>query len=226
MTEAVPSPRSAKLRLAATTDDWRCPKCGRGWDTGSVDGYIGVDGNYYESVYDEHSGELLPEGKRQEPACSFCKSGLVSNAGRQPLSVLRHWVHELTLQQQGTLICAIRGPDGVHKNDPCKPLVRAYRAIVMNNARKLGPNNSFAGDGSGVCEAREIDAFFESTDQYPWHWKMHFIHAAEIVGYMHPDPEIAKFWLGIYTMMVTDLHLHCESKEEMLHRLRADGDGE
>jgi hypothetical protein len=211
---------------ARETDDWRCPKCGRGWDTGSVDGYIGVDGNYYESCYDEHQGELLPEGKRQEPACALCKVALVKNYDRKPKSVLRHWVHELTLQMQGTLVCAIRGPDGVHKHDPCKPLVRALRAVILNNARRLGPNNSFAGDGSGVCEQREVDLFFESVDQYPHHWRAHFLHAAEVVGYMHPDKEIRDFWLRTYTMMVMDMHLHCESRQEMLHRLRGDGDGE
>lgn len=145
---------------------------------------------------------------------------------REPKSVLRPWVHELTLQMQGTLVCALRGPDGVHKEDPCKPLVRAFRSVVMNNARRLHPGNTFAGDGSGVCPTEVIDKFFESIDQYPHHWYLHFLHAAEIVGYMHPDPKLAKFWLAFYTTGVIDLHLHVESKEELLHRLRADGDGE
>lgn len=147
----------------------------------------------------------------------------MNNEVRESKSVLKSWVLDLTLQQQGTLLCAIRGPDGVHKHDPVKKLVRAFRAVVMNNAKKLGPENSFAGDGSGLCSPHEVDVFFESIDQYPHHFALHFLHAAEIVGYMHPDPVIARFWLGFYTMMVMDLHLHVESKEEMLYRLRGDG---
>ena len=145
---------------------------------------------------------------------------------RKPKSVLRDWVTHLTLQMQGTLLCAMRGPDGANKHDPAKALIRGLRAVITVNARKLGPNNSFAGDGSGIATPEEVTAFFKSTDHYVYHWFNHFMHAAEVIGYMHPDERIAVFWRAVYLRACDDMHVNPETKEQMCHRLRADGDGE
>jgi hypothetical protein len=138
-------------------------------------------------------------------------------------SVLRDWVLDLTLQMQGTLLCAMRGPDGLPKEGPYKEFVRAFRAVLTNNALPLGPKNTFAGDGSGLVTTEYVDHFFKSIDQYPLHWYLHFIHAAEIVGYFHPDKKIAKFWLDFYYRACSNLHLNPETKETMSQRLRGNG---
>lgn len=68
-------------------------------------------------------------------------------------SILRPWVETLTLQQQGTLLCAIRGPDGEAKEAATKSVIRALRACVLKNARNLSNSDNsdkFLGDGSGV----------------------------------------------------------------------------
>jgi hypothetical protein len=139
------------------------------------------------------------------------------------VSLLKPWVTALTIQLQGTLLCAIRGPDGAHKNDPAKALVRAFRATVVNNAKDLGPDDIFMGDGTGVCNEEEVDLFFDSIDQHQHHWYLHFIHAAEIVGYTHPNHEIRQFWDGFYARAVEGLHLSPEPMDVMLERLRKDG---
>lgn len=138
--------------------------------------------------------------------------------------VLKDWVMDLTLQMQGTLLCAMRGPDGSPKNDPAKTLVRAFRAVLTNNAKPLGPKNVFAGDGSGVCTQAEVDAYFATIDQYQHHWYNHFFHAAEIIGYYHPDPVIAGFWLTFYERCCEEEHLNPETKEQLARRLRGNGE--
>lgn len=145
---------------------------------------------------------------------------------RQPKSVLKPWVSDLTLQMQGTLLTAVRGPDNEEKHSPTKQVVRALRAVILNNAKTLGLDDVFMGDGSGEPTSEQADAFFASWDQCPLHWLFHFLHAAEIVGYCHPNPRIRDFWLAFYRRAVDALHLEPESKETMLKRLRHDGNQE
>ena len=145
---------------------------------------------------------------------------------RQPKSVLKPWVGGLTLQMQGVLMTAIRGPDNEQKHSPSKQVVRALRAVILNNAKALGADDVFMGDGSGEASPEQVAAFFASWDQHPLHWLFHFLHAAEIVGYCHPNPKIRDSWLGFYRHAVNDLHLEPESKETMLKRLRSDGNAE
>ena len=139
------------------------------------------------------------------------------------VSILRPWVSTLTIQAQGTLMGALRGPDGVHKNGPAKALVRALRATIVNNAKDLGPDDVFMGDGTGVCREEEVDVFFDSVDVHPHHWYLHFLHAAAIVGYTHPNEEIRKFWDAVSARAAEDLHLSPEPRDAMLERLRRDG---
>jgi len=139
------------------------------------------------------------------------------------VSLLKPWVTALTIQAQGCLVCALRGPDAAHRDDPARALVRALRATVVCNAKDVGPDDVFMGDGTGVCAKDEVDLFFESVDQQPHHWYLHFVHAAEIVGYMHPNDEIRSFWGGFYARAVDGLHLSPEALEVMLQRLRRDG---
>lgn len=139
------------------------------------------------------------------------------------VSLVKPWVEALTIQAQGSLLSALRGPDGVHKNDPAKALVRAFRATVVNNAKGPGPDDVFMGDGSGVCEKDDVDLFLGGVDRYQHHWYLHFLHAAEIVGYMHPNGEIRRFWIGFYERAAEGLHLLPEPREMMLARLGKDG---
>jgi hypothetical protein len=85
------------------------------------------------------------------------------------VSLLRPWVATLTLQAQGGLLSAMRGPDGVHKDGPAKALARALRATVVHNAKDVGPDDVFMGDGTGVCAPEEVDLFFQGVDVYPLH---------------------------------------------------------
>lgn len=139
------------------------------------------------------------------------------------VSLLKPWVTALTIQAQGVLASCLRGPDGAGGDDPAKALVRAFRAAVVHDARGVGPHDGFTGDGTGRCSAEEVDRFFESVDRYPHHWYVHFMHAAEIVGYMHPNREVRRFWDGFYETAVERLHLSREPVDAMVERLGEDG---
>lgn len=148
-------------------------------------------------------------------------------------SVLQDWVMELPLREQGTLLTGIRGCDLAPKNPlnieerygcstgentPERELSAFLRFCVLNAADKREVN---------VC-----GAWFRSTapvkwkpsqlGHYPLHWYSHLMHCYEVVGYRHPDPDIAKYALAIYVRLVTSLHLYPETKEQMIERLSED----
>ena len=64
-----------------------------------------------------------------------------------------------------------------------------------------------------------IDDMF---DHCPMHFIAHLMHASEVIGYSHPDLNIATTWLSIYIMIVHELHLRPETKEHFDKRLADD----
>lgn len=139
------------------------------------------------------------------------------------MNVLKPWTQELTLQMQGSLLCGIRGPDGMTKDDVCKPLVRAMRAVITNNALPLGPDNSFAGDGSGYTADSVVNVFIYNLDKYNVHWLSKFMLCAEIIGYCHPDILIRSYWINVYMKLCDHFHVSHEFRDRLLARL--DGNG-
>lgn len=144
---------------------------------------------------------------------------------REPKSVMQTWTMDLTLQQQGVLPTAIRGPDGMPKHCAGKDLIAAFRAAVLNGAFPL-QRGAFMGDNTGLPPQGALTAFFGDHDQYPRHWFMHFVHAAEVLGYEHPNSRIRQAWLGVYTEFCRVMHVHPETIEEMRTRLYGDGVGD
>ena len=66
-------------------------------------------------------------------------------------------------------------------------------------------------------QARE---FLETgLDRYPSHWLIHFLHAAEIIGYKHPDTAIRSYWYQFYITGVNALHLNPETEDQLNARL-------
>lgn len=132
---------------------------------------------------------------------------------------------ELGLRHQGVLLTAIRGCDTAPKHDPSKLLARSFRAAVLN---------PFCGDARKAAtfiEAVEPDAilkrfndFARNCDHYPHHFVMHLVHAAEIVGYKHPDPSTRAYWHAFYLYLCVGLHVSPETEAELDRRLTADED--
>lgn len=140
-------------------------------------------------------------------------------------SVLQEWVMKLPLRAQGTLMTCIRGCDLAPKpmhpetNWPTERALTAYlRWCILNPA-----------------DPREVDvpgAFFQSRlpkewkpsllEHYPLHWYSHIMHSFEVIGYMHFSAATRAEASAIYIRMVHALHLHPETKEEMVSRLTED----
>lgn len=128
--------------------------------------------------------------------------------------VLQDWLQSLSYKQQSVLLSALRGCDGVRKNDPSKAVVRQLRNDILKNAD---------GQEAFMSNKRDWKAIQKLTthmDRYPMHYIMHGIQAMEILGYYHPDPEIAEYWNNAYTLFVRKLHLQPETKAENAERLR------
>jgi hypothetical protein len=174
----------------------------------------------------------LPEKKVREEVLTILG---FQDRGRS--SVLQAWVERLTYMQQSVLLAAIRGPDGITKNHVSKVLLRWFRRCILLSAfegRILEtPYEPGGGSFTGPCNypdagvTESIDmAFYDymrELDLVPHHFQLHFLHAAEILGYKHPDLQIRGWWINVYLKLVSDMHLLPESEEEMDRRL---GDNE
>lgn len=131
-------------------------------------------------------------------------------------SVLQDWVMELTLMEQGTLVCAMRGGDGLPKEHPTKAIVRAMRGAVMNMAWPRGR------PGEVLFAAAVVPATAPNLDDAPHHFVMHLIHAVEVLGYRHPNTHLRTSWLRLYVDLCMKLHLTPENINQMTERLRGE----
>lgn len=160
------------------------------------------------------------------------------------------WVTRIPVMQQSVLFAAIRAPDGLRKNHPVKVLMRWYRRCVLLSAfdkrALLNPLEAGGGSFTGPFTKRhcfevfgctpgeedELRAYFDRTrevylehvDEFPHHFQLHFMHAAQIVGVHHEEEWIRDWWKQFYLMIVDDAHLQPESDAEMNLRLSDDCD--
>lgn len=64
-----------------------------------------------------------------------------------------------------------------------------------------------------------VRKYLSAVDELPHHFQLHFMHAAEILGYKHPDEVVRRWWRSVYQMLVNDMHLYPETESEMNKRL-------
>lgn len=70
---------------------------------------------------------------------------------------------------------------------------------------------------------KAMSDYINHVDELPHHYHMHLMHGAEIIGYHHPDGNMAQRWLDFYYHCCHDLHLRVESREAMDGRLNDGG---
>ena len=158
--------------------------------------------------------------------------------------VTQEWTHNLTLMMQTVLLTAIRGADGIHKNHVSKLLCRWLRRCILLSAFDrtvlkfpFNPGKQEGGSFTGAsiewdekCDGpwevgmdNLIDIYLQHVDDLPHHFQLHIMHAAEILGYYHPDSRTRSWWSRTYERLAGDMHLIAESKEQLDYRL---GDSE
>ena len=142
--------------------------------------------------------------------------------------VVPAWLMGLSYQQQSVILLALRGPDGVRKEHPAKQIHTAYRATVLRAAfrgRFLRWGEAAAGFMSLELIAHPSDwsaaikTFFKHVDALPHHYVSHLAHAAEIIGYRHPDERFRLAWGLFYRAWCDDKHVNPESHDQMNLRL-------
>ena len=144
------------------------------------------------------------------------------------VSLLPDWIQALPLQQQAVLVQATRGADGFEKWHDAKHLVRCMRAIVFK-AAYFGRTLEWGEKGDSYMDTvtmsvavqweNAVQLWFDVIDQLPLHYVLHFAHAAEIIGYSHPDERYRELWLNFYLHVVNAFHMNPETEEQMNQRL-------
>jgi hypothetical protein len=142
---------------------------------------------------------------------------------RAPESVLVDWVMRLGLRLQGVLVSAIRGCDTVQRHDNSKVLARIYRSeILRSHSGDAKKSKSFILAANIPTTVDYMQKFLNDNDHLPQHYVMHFLHAAEILGYYHPDPERRDMWNSFYLVACRKYHLRPEPAVELIDRLEKD----
>lgn len=133
--------------------------------------------------------------------------------------VVRDWIGKCSFKQQAVLLSALRGCDGLGKEDPSKPLVRWYRRVLLHPAdTDANGLKQFMGDGS--MPRMQMMKFVGDMDPYPMHWLLHFAHGMQIVGIYHPDTTIKGFAHDTYKAIVEAMHMNMETIEQNEERLK------
>lgn len=133
-------------------------------------------------------------------------------------SVVQEWVNDLPLKLQTALLCAIRGCDGVAREDVIKTLARGIRKMTLLPSRprviEIGGFMYF--DLAELSPA--IDNICEDLAKYPTHYVHHLMLACEVLGYFHPIPAVREAFYYAYNAMVKELNLNPETKDQCLAR--------
>lgn len=134
---------------------------------------------------------------------------------------LRKWFNDLPWMQQGVLLGAIRNCDGYRSEGHHKVLARGIRAACIKAAQTEGSFNARRPDPNIL-----LDAAHQFTDKHfdhmPVHFVTHLMHAAEVIGYGHPDEVIATLWDQIYRTIADAMHLNVETYAQFTQRLKDD----
>lgn len=120
--------------------------------------------------------------------------------------------------QQGVLFASIRNCDGEISQGPHKTIIRGIRSVVIKSARSSGSFNATQPDELQL--SRVFDEFLEDFNHYPVHFITHMLHAAEVIGYSHPDEKISGIWLQFYVRGCHAMHMNIEAYDEFAKRLR------
>lgn len=126
--------------------------------------------------------------------------------------VIQAWVFELPWKEQTVMLLALRGCDNSAKHDAGKEVTRAMRGVVLHNANKV---TSFIRPDLHMLD-------MDRCEGLPVHWMMHTIHAAEVIGYRHPDMDTRRAWHAWYLDAIHKLHVQPESMEAMQLRLKGE----
>ena len=145
--------------------------------------------------------------------------------GKMPTSILYDWVMNLGLREQGILLAAIRGCDGMAKEDTTKSIMRELRGLILvpYDPRELEASDKgfMVGFPSRAVE-ESFPKLLKSLDQYPVHFLFHMLFAMEVIGFRHPLASVRIIYHERYTLIVRKLHLNPETFAQYQARVEED----
>jgi len=116
------------------------------------------------------------------------------------------------------MLCAIRGCDGVAREDKMKVIARGIRKMTLLPSRqRVNEPGGFMHFEIGELR-RATDSICEDIAKYPTHYIHHVYIACEVLGYFHPVEDVRKEFLYTYLAMVRELNLYPETKEQCIER--------
>lgn len=130
--------------------------------------------------------------------------------------VVQDWLAVCSWKQQTVLLSALRGCDGIEKEDPSKILTRFFRFTILLSA---DTQSTFMQWKPSLLYP-QMTYLVDHLDHYPMHWVLHFAHAAEIVGFKHPDKSTREFWGEFYLRICAVFHMQGETEKQLDERLR------
>ncbi len=139
-------------------------------------------------------------------------------------SVLRDWVMELSLREQGSLICAARNCDLTPKfplEAPERMLTAAIRYAFMNPADEREVDSE-----PGCFMSSWIPSSHEFKVSALAHYPLHFVQkqmlACEVLAFRSPVDLERRKWMELYLKFCHGMHVKPESKDEYIARMTED----
>lgn len=146
-------------------------------------------------------------------------------------SILRPWLNDLSIREQGSLLIALRGCDTAPKlpyDQPQRIVTSALRNLVLVPADEREVDSQ---PGCFAISHEMLVAHFgkraerlkaSAFDHLPLHYVTHLFQAVEIVGYRYPEKEIRWYYYEMYRNFAHGLHLMPEIEAAMIERLTED----
>lgn len=98
------------------------------------------------------------------------------------------------------------------------------RLLAANDAAIIAEFDLVDGDWTPFMD-QLVSGYLRGLDALPHHFQLHFMHAAEILGYKHPDEVVRGWWRKTYDRLAHDMHLWPETEEQLDARLGDNREG-
>lgn len=134
------------------------------------------------------------------------------------MSVLQHWLEELPIRMQSTLLLSLRGPD-THRCPEIKKVQRWMRGLSFKpgNPDNVAEFMTGLDDVPALVEKNPLARELEFCTQ---HFYSHLMHGLEVIAYKHPSHAVGHKALDLFDGMCRLFHLEPEDEYEFEERLK------
>ena len=133
-------------------------------------------------------------------------------------SVLQHWVMQMPIMMQSTLLLGLRGCDTPYMPET-KKIIKWLRGLTFIPGN---PDNvkEFMGSLDNVPPIYEKGSVNRELDVAPHHFYSHLLHSLQVVAYMHPNEDVSNAAYCRFKALCDLMHLPIEEKSDFFLRLK------